>query len=112
MSIKDNAKSHYSHKLSADLLSVYVPEWGEEVFYKSTINGKQQAQIIKFYQDDKVIESVCMSLIVRALDKNGSQIWKPAELSEIMREYDMSVVSRVVEQISEEDLTVDEAKKP
>jgi len=53
-----------------------------------------------------------MSLIVRALDKNGSQIWKPAELSEIMREYDMSVVSRVVEQISEEDLTVDEAKKP
>lgn len=93
-------------------MSVYVPEWGEEVFYKSTINGKQQAQIIKFYQDDKVIESVCMSLIVRALDKNGSQIWKPAELSEIMREYDMSVVSRVVEQISEEDLTVDEAKKP
>jgi hypothetical protein len=53
-----------------------------------------------------------MSLIVRALDKDGNAIWNPRELIEVMREYDNNVVSSVVSEITKDEPTVEEAKKP
>jgi hypothetical protein len=53
-----------------------------------------------------------MSLIMRALDEDGKAIWRPMELNEMMRNYDPEVVSRIVEEISDAEPTVDEVKKP
>ena len=111
MSIKENAKLQFSEKLSGELNSIDVPEWGDTIYFKNAINGKKQGQIMSLYDKGKIVESVCMSLIMRALDKDGNAIWKPAELVEMMREYDIEVISRVVEQIADNQATVDEAKK-
>ena len=111
MSIKENAKLQFSEKLSGELNSIDVPEWGDTIYFKNAINGKKQGQIMSLYDKGKIVESVCMSLIMRALDKDGNAIWKPAELVEMMREYDIDVISRVVEQIADNQATVDEAKK-
>ena len=110
MSIKENAKLQFSEKLSGELNSIDVPEWGDTIYFKNAINGKKQGQIMSLYDKGKIVESVCMSLIMRALDKDGNAIWKPAELVEMMREYDIEVISRVVEEISDS-TTIDEAKK-
>tara|TARA_R110000744_G_scaffold156160_1_gene271684 strand:- start:519 stop:857 length:339 start_codon:yes stop_codon:yes gene_type:complete len=112
MSIKENAKNQFRDKLSGDLNSLHVPEWGDTIYYKNAINGKKQGQIMSLYDKGKIVESVCMSLIMRALDKDGVAIWKPSELSEMMREYDIDVISKVVEVIADKETTVDEAKKP
>ena len=111
MSIKENAKLQFSEKLSGELNSIDVPEWGDTLYFKNAINGKKQGQIMSLYDKGKIVESVCMSLIMRALDKDGNAIWRPAELVEMMREYDIEVISRVVEQIADNQATVDEAKK-
>lgn len=111
MSIKENAKLQFSEKLSGELNSIDVPEWGDTIYFKNAINGKKQGQIMSLYDKGKIVESVCMSLIMRALDKDGNAIWRPAELIEMMREYDIEVISRVVEQIADNQATVDEAKK-
>ncbi len=111
MSIKENAKTQFKDKLSGELLSVEVPEWGDTIYYKAAINGKKQGQIMSLYDKGKIVDSVCMSLIMRALDKDGNPIWRPAELQEMLREYDIEVVSRVVELIADNESTVDEAKK-
>jgi len=111
MSIKENAKLQFSEKLSGELNSIDVPEWGDTIYFKNAINGKKQGQIMSLYDKGKIVESVCMSLIMRALDKDGNAIWRPAELVEMMREYDIDVISRVVEQIADNQATVDEAKK-
>ena len=111
MSIKENAKLQFSDKLSGELNSIDVPEWGDTIYFKNAINGKKQGQIMSLYDKGKIVESVCMSLIMRALDKDGNSIWRPAELIEMMREYDIEVISRVVEQIADNQATVDEAKK-
>jgi hypothetical protein len=66
---------------------------------------------MSLYDKGKIVDSVCMSLIMRALDKDGNAIWRPSELIEMMREYDIDVISRVVEQIADNQATVDEAKK-
>lgn len=110
MSIKENAKNQFRERLSGQLNSIEVPEWGEKIYFKSAINGKKQGQIMALYDKGKIVDSVCMSLIMRALDKDGNQIWKPAELQEILREYDINVISRIVEQIADTE-SVDEAKK-
>ena len=110
MSIKENAKLQFSEKLSGELNSIDVPEWGDTIYFKNAINGKKQGQIMSLYDKGKIVESVCMSLIMRALDKDGNAIWRPAELVEMMREYDIDVISRVVEEISDS-TTIDEAKK-
>ena len=104
MSIKENAKNQFRDKLSGELNSIEVPEWGDTIYYKNAINGS-------LYDKGQIVESVCMSLIMRALDKDGVAIWKPSELIEMMREYDIDVVSRVVEVIADKETTVDEAKK-
>ena len=111
MSIKENAKLQFSEKLSGELNSIDVPEWGDTIYFKNAINGKKQGQIMSLYDKGKIVESVCMSLIMRALDKDGNSIWRPSELVEMMREYDIDVISRVVEQIADNQATVDEAKK-
>jgi len=112
MGIKDNAKAQFRDKLSGELKSVFVPEWNDTIYYKGAINGKQQAEILKLYDAGKTVDAVCMALIMRALNKDGERVWRPAELQELMREYDTGVISSVVEQISEDDPTVDGAKKP
>tara|TARA_B110001450_G_scaffold136504_1_gene128168 strand:- start:1282 stop:1617 length:336 start_codon:yes stop_codon:yes gene_type:complete len=111
MSIKENAKSQFSDKINGVLGCVEVPEWGEKIYYKPAISGIKQGQIMSLYDKGKIVESVCMSLIMRALDKDGKSIWKPSELAELMREYDIEVISRIVEQIADSELTVDDAKK-
>jgi|TARA_R110000796_G_scaffold65126_2_gene150537 hypothetical protein len=111
MSIKENAKNQFRDKLSGELNSIEVPEWGDTIYYKNAINGKKQGRIMSLYDKGQIVESVCMSLIMRALDKDGVAIWKPSELVEMMREYDIDVVSRVVEVIADKETTVDEAKK-
>ena len=111
MSIKENAKLQFSEKLSGELNSIDVPEWGDTLYFKNAINGKKQGQIMSLYDKGKIVESVCMSLIMRALDKDGNAIWRSGELIEMMREYDIEVISRVVEQIADNQATVDEAKK-
>ena len=113
MSIKENAKTQFKAKLSGELNSVDVPEWGEKIYFKNAINGKKQGQIMSLYDQGKIVESVCMSLIMRALDKEGNAVWRPAELQELLREYDVEVIARVVEQIADDtETTVDDAKKP
>jgi len=111
MSIKDNARDQFKAKLSGELNSIDVPEWGGKIYFKNAITGKKQGQIMSLYDKGKIVDSVCMSLIMRALDKEGNPIWRPSELQELLREYDLDVISRVIEQIADSEPTVDDAKK-
>ena len=112
MGIKDNAKKQFKARLSGELLSLYVPEWDDTIYYKNAINGKKQAEILKLYDAGKTVDAVCMALIMRALDKDGQPIWRVVELQSLMREYDTNVISRIVEQIAEEEPTIEDIKKP
>ena len=111
MGIKENGKAHFKAKLAGDLLCIDVPEWGGKIYHRAAINGVKQGQILALYEKGKIVDSVCMSLIMRALDEDGNAIWRPAELGELMRQFDTEVISRVVEQMADAEIGVDEAKK-
>jgi len=112
MGIKENASAHLKEKLSGELMFIDVPEWDSKIYYKGAMTGKQQTQIYKLYSQDKQVESVYMSLIMRGLYEDGQQIWRSHELNEMMRTYDPDVVSRIIEEIANDEPTVEEVKKP
>jgi homoaconitase/3-isopropylmalate dehydratase large subunit len=111
MGIKDNAISHYRDKLAGELLSIDVPEWDGKIYYRNAINGKKQSAIMSLYAKNKMIEAMTMSLIVRALDKDGNPIWHPKELTSVMHEYDNMVVSNIVAEMTKDEPSIEEAKK-
>lgn len=112
MDIKANATAHFQTRLSGELLSIDVPEWKATVFFKGAMSGRQQTQIFKLYSEGKQVEAIFMSLIMRALDEEGKPVWRANEMTEMMRTYDPDVISRIVEEMSSNEPTVEEAKKP
>ena len=79
MNILENAKNHFRDKLSGDLQSVEVPEWGTDgtpakLYFKPAINFQSQEKIIKLSEEGKKAEAVVQALIERALNEDGQRV--------------------------------------
>ncbi len=97
----DKATSHFRSKLSADMLSVYVPEWESKIYFKPTITLKEQSKLIELATSGKQVEALCESLIVKARNEDGTKMFGPADKVVLMNEVDPQVIIRVVGEINE-----------
>lgn len=97
----DKATNHFRQKLSADMLSVYVPEWDAKIFFKPTITLKEQSKLIELATSGKQVEALCESLIVKARNEDGTKMFGPADKVVLMNEVDPQVIIRVVGEINE-----------
>tara|TARA_R100001594_G_C3903953_1_gene231586 strand:- start:85 stop:441 length:357 start_codon:yes stop_codon:yes gene_type:complete len=116
MSILDRAEADFRSKLSGKLQSIDVPEWGEKdaplkVFWKPLINFKSQEKIFALVSAGKSSEAVCQTLITRALDEDGNQMFQQHELEKLMRFTDPNVISRIVSAMAPPEETDIEAIK-
>lgn len=101
MKVIDKATSHFRTKLSADMQSVYVPEWEAKIFFKPTITLKEQSRLIELATSGKQVEALCESLIVKARNEDGTKMFSPADKVILMNEVDPQVIIRVVGEINE-----------
>ena len=110
MSAIDKAKAHYKEVLSAGLQGpIRVPEWDAEIYYKPSANFSQQAQVIELHQAGKSVEALVMTLILRALDSEGKALFSKANKAELMKSVDPDVIVRIVDEINDHEVDVDEA---
>jgi len=110
--ILEAAKVHFSDRMSGDLKSVNVPEWGTKVYFKSSMNFKDQGAVLRLHGDNKPAEAVIMTLILKAMDKNGVKLFTRSNMTEMMLTVDPEVVSRIVTEMSDDDQpTVEDAVK-
>ena len=103
----DNAPSHFRQRLNGALLSLDVPEWGEngkpfKIYFKPLINFKAQEKIFKLVSDGKSSEALCMTLVIRALDKDGKNLFQEGHMATLMHEVDPDVVSGIVTKMGQE----------
>ena len=103
----DKATSHFRQRLNGELLSLDVPEWGEagkpfKIYFKPLINFKAQEKIFKLVSDSKSSEALCMTLVIRALDKNGKNLFQEGHMATLMHEVDPDVVSGIVTKMGQE----------
>jgi hypothetical protein len=97
----ERATSHFRTKLSAEMQSVYVPEWDAKVFFKTTITLKEQSKLIELASAGKQVEALCESLIVKARNEDGTKMFGSADKIILMNEVDPAVIIRIVGEINE-----------
>ena len=103
----EKASNHFRKRLNGELLHLDVPEWGEEgkpfkIYFKPLINFKAQEKIFKLVSESKSSEALCMTLVIRALNADGKQLFQEGHMGQLMHETDPDVVSSIVTRMGAE----------
>jgi hypothetical protein len=114
--ILEVAKTQFRDRMSGQLKSSNVPEWvvdGKEtvIFYKASMNFRDQGEILRLHSDGKQAEAVAMTFILRAMDENGTKLFKRANMTELMRSVDPDIISRVVSEMGGDDVDFEDAAR-
>jgi hypothetical protein len=116
MSVLEKATAQFRDLMSGELQFVEVPEWGEpdkplRIYYKPAINFIAQGKILSLFKQDKDNEAVLQSLIIKALDVDGNNIFKQTDMQSLLREVDTDVVNRILEDMATNIVDAEELKK-
>jgi hypothetical protein len=105
-------KQHFQSKIAGSLRKHTVPEWGIDVYYRPTTTLRQEANIVELSTSGKSVEALVESILQKALDENGKQIFSPYDKSVLMNEADPTVVLDLARVLNGTDLpTIEEAEK-
>ena len=106
------AKVHFSERMSG-FRCLTVPEWGDaKIYYKSSMNFRDQGAVLKLHGDNKPADAVIMTLILKAMDKDGKRLFTKSDMTEMSLHIDPEVVSRIVTEMSDDEpVTVVDAAK-
>jgi len=112
MSVLEKATAQFRDKISGELQFVEVPEWGEpdkplKIYYKPAINFLAQGKILALFKQDKDSEAIVMSLIIKALDADGKNIFNESDMQSMLREVHPDVVNRILSEMS---INIDDAE--
>ena len=99
--ILEKAKQHFLEKISDEMKTVSVPEWGATIYYKP-LSLKQQDRIYKYIRDGS-LEAMAETLIVRALDGDGNPLFKSVNKTELMNMVDPKVINRIVVSMADDE---------
>lgn len=114
--ILEAAKAQFRDRMSGKLQYSEVPEWQVDgkptkIYYKPSMNFKDQGEVLKLHAENKQAEAVAMTLILRAMDEDGVKLFKRANLTEMMRSLDPEIISRVVSEMGGDEPDVEDAAK-
>lgn len=104
--VLEKAKRHFIDKLQGDLKSVYVPEWDTNIYFKP-LTLVQQDRIYKYIRKGS-LESLAETLIVRALDENGNNLFKSVNKTELMNMVDPKVINKIVVSMTDDEDEMDD----
>jgi len=101
MSKLDKATAHFREKLSGELKSVKVPEWDLEIWFKTVTNLKEQSKLVELAAQNKTVEALVESLILKARNADGTKMFTNADKVTFMNEVDPNIVIKVVGEIND-----------
>lgn len=100
--ILEKATSHFRDKLSEEMQSITVPEWGNaKIYFKSVMTMKDQSKLIELASTGKTVEALVETLIVKARNEDGTKMFSMPDKMTLMNEVDPNVIIRIVGAINE-----------
>ena len=94
--ILEQATAHFRNKISGDMKSIVVPEWGDsEIFYKEANTLQEESRLLMLAQQGKTVEALVETLITKARNKDGTKMFKMTDKPTFMNEVDPTVLIRV-----------------
>jgi len=105
-------KKHFQSKIAGSLQKHTVSEWGIDVYYRPVTTLRQEAKIVELSSSGKSVEALVESILQKALDETGKQMFSPYDKSVLMNEADPAVVLDLARVLNGTDLpTIEEAEK-
>jgi hypothetical protein len=98
--VLDKATSHFRTKISAEMKSVFVPEWETKIWFKAAITLRDQSKLIELASQGKQVEALVESLIVKARNEDGTKMFSMPDKVTLMNEVDPNIIIRVVGEIN------------
>lgn len=95
-SILGNATSHFRNALTQELKEIHVPEWDATIYFKTATTFATEKKILDLHSKGEMVEALVETLIAKALNKDGTKVFQPADKVVLMREVDPEVIIRVV----------------
>lgn len=93
--VLERATGHFRGKMDGSLQTVEVPEWETTVYYRTTSTLKDESTVLKLQQEGKTVEALVQSIIVKALNEDGTRMFAPPDRVLLMNEVDPQVVIRL-----------------
>lgn len=104
--------SHYRSKIGGELQHIHVPEWDLDVYYRPVSTLKHESQIVELHGQGKAVEALVVSIINKALDKEGKPLFAQADKPVLLNEADPTVVLDLARALNGTDLPdVEELEK-
>ena len=95
MSLRDNIKGHFKAKVSGELQKLTVEEWQTDIYYKNAYSFAVESKIIALQQENKVVEALVESILLKSLDPDGKTLFNSADRNMLMYEADPAVLLRI-----------------
>lgn len=112
LSAIQKAQGHFRNKLSNELKKHHVEEWDLDVYYRELSNLRTESKIVELAQAGKSVEALVQTIISKALDAEGKQLFTQYDKDTLMNECDPTVVISLSRVLSGTDLpTVEEVEK-
>jgi hypothetical protein len=112
LSAIQRAQGHFQKQLANELQHTRIDEWDMDVYYRSLSSLKVESKIIELAQAGKSVEALVQTIISKALDAEGKQLFSQYDKDTLMNECDPAVVLKLSRAITGQDLpSVEELEK-
>lgn len=109
--VLEKATAHFRNQISGEMKSVDVPEWECKIYFKTVTNLREEGKILELSQAGKPVEALVESLVIRARNEDGSKMFNMADKMTLLNEVDPKVLIRVVGEMNNVDLKLDDVEK-
>lgn len=108
----DKVESHFDSVMANGLQGpISVPEWDTELYWLASTTLAEESIVLELTQNGKTTEALVMSLILRARDKDGKQVFHKGDKIKLMRVADPKVLLRVITEMNDAQSDIDNAVK-
>lgn len=109
--VLERATNHFRVKISGEMKSIEVPEWETKIWFKASVTLREQSKLIELAQQNKTVEALVETLIVKARNEDGTRMFTLADKMTFLNEVDPGVVIRVVGSMTNDEETMETAEK-
>lgn len=94
--VLEKATAHFRTKIGGEMQKINVPEWGCDIWFKTSNTLKEESKLIELAQQGKTVEALVETLIVKARNEDGTKMFTPMDKVVFLNEVDPNVVIRIV----------------
>ena len=116
MSVLEKATAHFTDLMSRELQHIEVPEWVVDgkpvkIYFKPAMNFRALSKILRWHKEGQDEEALVQTIIIRALDGSGKNMFKDTDMETLMREVDPFILRRIIDDMDAQKLEVDKELK-